>query len=908
MSPHDEHEDDAVPAEAAAPPAEDAPPPADDVAAAGTPVPGPAEPPVAEDVPPAAEGVDPAPAAADEAPGDVPAAVDEGDRDASAEDTVPGADGSPAPAEPVAGPSGPVEPVEQVSGDDEGAAQAPEDAVPTGPDAAPGPVTGADAAQESAEPEPAPSAEPEVAAELAAEAGPPAAAEVPDTAPEQPVEDPAPAEPAGDLATAEPVDAVPLVDAVQAVEPVDQAPAVEPVVVVPAAEPLDAVPAAEPLDAVPAVEPVVVVPVVEPVVVVSAVEPVDQAPAAEPVDEVPAAAEPAPWEDAQPVEPAPSADSLSGEPAPWAVAATPVAEPGAGDVVPPADPAPEDRTATGAAAPDTWSPPAEPAWPGLETPPPPVTPTPAPPRRPRPGPAAPVDRPGEGASGTAAPRRAPAPRPSPRPRPAAPVAPARSAARPSPSPSGQAPRRPPRGASAAVPARRRRVWPVLLAAVLAVALLAAGALWFLERRADPGGAATAEQVPDAVLPELAAPAPALAELSADAPVPSPAVLDAVLSPLLAAPALGTGLSAQVVDVATGDVLFDRASADPGTPASTAKLLTALAALTTLDPESTLTTRVVSGSAPGEVVLVGGGDPTLSTTDPSVAYPGAATVAELAAQVQAQVGGTAVSRVVVDGSLFSGPLTAPGWGPDDAPSSYAAPVTAIAVDGARVDPRGTQRSGQPGTDAGTALAAALGVPTAEVVLGTAPAAARELGSVESASVQRLVEESLTQSDNLLAESLARHVALARGLPATFAGSAQAVSEAVAETGVDTTGLSLVDASGLSEQDRAPARLLADVVRAVSDGTIPEAAGLLAGLPVAGYTGTLAERTADGAGPGSVRAKTGTLLAVHDLAGTVVTADGRLLAFAVLADATASSPVASETALDVVAAALAACGCR
>ena len=61
------------------------------------------------------------------------------------------------------------------------------------------------------------------------------------------------------------------------------------------------------------------------------------------------------------------------------------------------------------------------------------------------------------------------------------------------------------------------------------------------------------------------------------------------------------------------------------------------------------------------------------------------------------------------------------------------------------------------------------------------------------------------------------------------------------------------------------------------------------------------------PGTVRAKTGTLLGVHALAGTVVTTDGRLLAFAVVADGSGSE-VAAETALDDVAAALAGCGCR
>jgi D-alanyl-D-alanine carboxypeptidase/D-alanyl-D-alanine-endopeptidase (penicillin-binding protein 4) len=383
----------------------------------------------------------------------------------------------------------------------------------------------------------------------------------------------------------------------------------------------------------------------------------------------------------------------------------------------------------------------------------------------------------------------------------------------------------------------------------------------------------------------------------------------VLTPLLAAPALGSGLSAQVVDVATGQVLFDRDAADPGTPASTAKLLTGLAALTTLDPTSTLSTTVVAGSSPGQVVLVGGGDPTLSTTDPSVDYPGAATVADLAAQVQQALAGQPVTSVAVDTSLFTGPATASGWGPGDAPSTYAAPVVAAAVDGARVQPGQTPRSGSPAIDAGRALAEALGARGAAVSPGEAPAGARTLGSVESAPIARLVEQALTASDNLLAESLARQVAIARGLPASFDGAAGAVTAALADAGSDTAGLVLFDGSGLSQGDRVPAGLLVDVVRGAADGSIEGAAGLLTGLPVAGYDGTLAERAVPGgaAAPGSVRAKTGTLQGVNDLAGTVLTADGRLLAFAVLADGAAGSVTSSETALDVVADALAGCGC-
>ncbi|MGY1739254.1 MULTISPECIES: D-alanyl-D-alanine carboxypeptidase/D-alanyl-D-alanine endopeptidase [unclassified Blastococcus] len=424
-----------------------------------------------------------------------------------------------------------------------------------------------------------------------------------------------------------------------------------------------------------------------------------------------------------------------------------------------------------------------------------------------------------------------------------------------------------------------------------------------------GGAPADTPAAGAQLPQVEDPAPVLAALAADAPTPDPAALDATLSPLLAGPALGAAPVARVVDVATGEVLLDRDGDRPAVPASTAKLLTAVAALTTLDPDDTLTTTVVAGANPGEVVLVGGGDPTLSTTSPSLTYPGAATVADLAGQVQAALGGAPVTSVLVDNGLFTGPLTAPGWGPDDAPSSYAAPVTATAVDGARVAPGGTARSGSPGTDAGRALAAALGAPAATVALGDAPDGARVLGTVQSAPIARLVEQTIALSDNVLAEALGRHVALARDLPATFDGVAEAVPAALAEAGFDLSGVTLADGSGLSATDRVPASLLAALVTAAADGSAPETSAVVSGLAVAGYDGTLVDRGDDdpATAPGSVRGKTGTLLGVHALAGTVVTADGRLLAFAFVADAVSGGEQPAEDALDAAAAALAACGC-
>lgn len=91
----------------------------------------------------------------------------------------------------------------------------------------------------------------------------------------------------------------------------------------------------------------------------------------------------------------------------------------------------------------------------------------------------------------------------------------------------------------------------------------------------------------------------------------------------------------------------------------------------------------------------------------------------------------------------------------------------------------------------------------------------------------------------------------------------------------------------------------------DPSHPELRPVLTGLPVAGFTGTLTTRYADGAA-GVVRAKTGTLTGVNTLAGTVVDQDGRLLGFAFLASDTTSAGEA-QSALDRTATALAACGC-
>ena len=412
-----------------------------------------------------------------------------------------------------------------------------------------------------------------------------------------------------------------------------------------------------------------------------------------------------------------------------------------------------------------------------------------------------------------------------------------------------------------------------------------------------------------VTPEL--PPAVLTAMDGQAPLPSQDGVKAALAPLLAAPALGPHITASVVDVATGQVLYSSEPDAAMTPASTTKVVTGVAALAARGPAYRIPTRVVAGTQPGEVVLIGGGDPTLAVFQTPY-YPGAARLDDLAGQVKKALGDTTPTKVVYDGSLFTGSGIGPGWDADATTEGSGAVITAIMTEGGRPNSgKYAKRHAQPDMQAAQAFAKLLGLPVSAVVAGTAPAGAQELGKVESAPMVRLVEFMLLESDNVLADILARQVALAKGQPASFEGGAAAMRTVLEGLNVPVTAYGLVDGSGFSRDDRLSPALLTTLLAMAARSDRADLHGIFSGLPVAGYSGTLAGRFTkpqEGAGAaGMVRAKTGTLTGVNSLTGIVVDADGRTLAFAFMADQTTDGPKA-VIALDRVAAALAACGCR
>lgn len=407
------------------------------------------------------------------------------------------------------------------------------------------------------------------------------------------------------------------------------------------------------------------------------------------------------------------------------------------------------------------------------------------------------------------------------------------------------------------------------------------------------------------------PAPVLAALPPAAPVPSAAGVARALAGPVSDPGLGADPHIEVIDAQSGEVLFDRRGQIPATPASTQKLLTAASALLVLGPQARLTTRVLA-SGPN-LYLVGGGDPTLTTQPLVTGYPPAADLTALARSVaRSPLGGARIGHVVGVGSAYGGPDLAPGWPAYYLVEGEVARVRSLEVDEGRFEPGLLQigRHDDPVLAAAQTFHDALastGVRAGPAIVGTVPAGARLIASVASPPVSALVERMLNYSDADLAEGLGRQVAIRSGLPPTFAGVAEALGRVARRLGLPA-GQTISDASGLSRTDAIAPAALTTLLRQAAVGPYPQLRPLLAALPIAGFTGTLALRfTSDAPGGlGHVRAKTGWLNGVSALAGLVTTANGRLLIFAALAPAPERG--AGEAALDRIAATLAGCGCR
>lgn len=447
-----------------------------------------------------------------------------------------------------------------------------------------------------------------------------------------------------------------------------------------------------------------------------------------------------------------------------------------------------------------------------------------------------------------------------------------------------------------------RLGVIIGASALAFVLLATGVLYagavVGSRTAD--GASTTDNVADAgrVTP---------------AEIAEPSRLRTCTVAAQAADERLVGFTGAVTNASTGAVLFDRGASTASTQAGVSKVLTAAAAINILGPDTTLSTRVYLGSTPNTIVLVGGGDPTITALkNGDSVYAGAARLSTLADLVRDNFTGNPddIENIVLDASLWSqGDKWDATWPRSAQTGGTISEVTALQVDGDRADPtkQTSPRSTDPVTRAGFLFAEALELDPDDVTfsLGSAVTSKPLLGEVKSQPVNVLVNQMLMQNDSTLAESLARLVSKTAGYGGTAASLQQAITSALAVYGVSTSGVTIHDGSGLSTATVIPPKFLADFMAKVLAGQ-NNLNYVYNSLPVAGKSGVLAARfTGDSAAAHNQVVALPGSSGGYSLSGIVLAVDGTPLSFAFAATGTGVKDNA-RVALDALATGVFACG--
>jgi serine-type D-Ala-D-Ala carboxypeptidase/endopeptidase (penicillin-binding protein 4) len=357
------------------------------------------------------------------------------------------------------------------------------------------------------------------------------------------------------------------------------------------------------------------------------------------------------------------------------------------------------------------------------------------------------------------------------------------------------------------------------------------------------------------------------------------------------------LHAEVRKADTGEVLFAMNETEAERSASVMKILTAAVALDVLGPEHRVKTSVYSDPVnPGSIYLVGAGDPTLSRMPGNVTSyyakgPKLDTLTRLISNWTRETG-IKITSVSIDNSLFGGnDEWHKTWSKRGLSQGYMAPVSALQVDAGRLTsihnslrwlPR---RTATPVTQAGELFVASLnkrnlafGIEASEALV---PEGAIEIASVQSRPMKEWIQNLLRVSDNTLSENIARLASLAAGFDGSMESLTPLYRQVLSARGLDVSDLEIVDASGLSRDNRVSPRIVNDLLEMVYQG-VGDYEIIEGGFPVSGSKGSLRSRFATGTQAstrGLVAAKTGWITTGYSLAGFVTARDGTELIFTV-----------------------------
>ncbi|KFI53050.1 D-alanyl-D-alanine carboxypeptidase/D-alanyl-D-alanine-endopeptidase [Bifidobacterium biavatii DSM 23969] len=362
--------------------------------------------------------------------------------------------------------------------------------------------------------------------------------------------------------------------------------------------------------------------------------------------------------------------------------------------------------------------------------------------------------------------------------------------------------------------------------------------------------------------------------------------------------VGDSYSVIITD-ANGDPVAQRNADTPREPASTMKTLTALAASSTLDMGTTLDTQTYliqhdDGSA--SLVLKGNGDMLLGsgTSDPDHVN-GRAGLATLAARTATALKARGIGTVTLtfDDALFGNDRYPDGIDENNEGDLYYTGVSSMAIDGGRqwdggaptdpdtfsAYPRLSQHTAEDAADVFVDRLAEQGITVnGDVTDGTAPSDSSPIASVSSATLAEILAFALQHSDNTLAEEFGRLTAIKLGEDNSPKGGVAAVRKELGTLGVDTTGLTMADCSGLTPGSKLTVRTLAAVQ--AHNLSVSGGAAAAEGLSIPGLVGTALNRAVSEDTAGLLRVKTGSLGEVTSMTGNVSRIGGGALAFAVI----------------------------
>lgn len=337
-------------------------------------------------------------------------------------------------------------------------------------------------------------------------------------------------------------------------------------------------------------------------------------------------------------------------------------------------------------------------------------------------------------------------------------------------------------------------------------------------------------------------------------------------------------SVYVWDQATREVLYSRTATRRVTPASTIKLMTSAAAMSRLGPDHRFRTtialdgRQVGSDFIGDVWLIGGGDPSLSTFGFRRSnFDGVGTnIASLIGPLRARGITRVRGRVRVDDDMFDELRYVPEWKRSFYYEETGA-LGALTVNESQVGRWiGGRSTRNPDVFAGDVLRELMKrqgiVVTARTLPGSAPDDVEVVRSLASPPLSRLLEHMNSTSDNFYAEIMLKHVGVERFGARADGSTAQgrrAARAALREMGVNVSGLAWVDGSGLAYGNRVTARTVGHTLGVGAQA--PWSEDWIGGFANNGRSGTIRRRMTRRPYYGRVYAKTGTLRHASGLAG-------------------------------------------